>query len=170
MDILHLTLRVVHVLFGVFWAGASFLIVLFLEPSIRATGPAGGQVMTKMVEKGYSKFIGNIALVTILTGLWLLWQLSGHFSPGFMGSKSGMLLSTGMLTGILSLGTGVHMVSRSVRKMVALGKEIGAAGGAPTPDQQAEMARLQGKVRIAGRITAVLLLATIVLMTLGVHI
>ena len=170
MDIVHLSLRVVHVLGAVIWAGATFLIVLYIEPSVRDSGPAGGKFMGAMARRGYSGYMGAVALVTVLTGLWLMWRMSGHFSPGFMGSRAGMLLSTGMLTGILALGTGAHMVSRSVKALTALAGRLAAAGTPPTAEEQAEMARLQGKVRLATRITAVLLLVSVITMALGPHL
>jgi len=170
MEAMHLTLRVIHVLFGVFWAGATFMIALFLEPVVREVGPAGGAVMGGMVRRGYVKFISVVALVNVLTGLWLLWRLSGHFSSGFMGSTSGILLSIGMLAGLLALGTGVHMVKRNVLGLTELGGRVAASGAPPTPADQAEMARLQGKVRTATRITAWLLLIAVVTMALGPHV
>ena len=40
MHALQLVLRLVHIVFGVFWVGAAFFLAMFLEPSIRAAGPA----------------------------------------------------------------------------------------------------------------------------------
>lgn len=167
---LYITMRVIHVLFGVFWAGATFLIVLFLEPTVREAGPAGGAVMGGMVRRGYSGFVSVLALLNVLTGFWLLWRLSGHFSSGFMGSTSGILLSNGMLAGILALGTGAHGVRSSVKKLSAIMGRVGASGAPPSAEDQAAIAHLQGKVRIYSRITAVLLLIAIVTMTIGTHV
>ncbi len=170
MEILYITLRTVHVLGAVFWAGATFLLLFFLEPAARDSGPAGREVLGNMVRRGYSGFVANVALVTILTGFWLIWRMSGHFSPAFMGSTAGMLLSVGMLTGVLALGTGVHMVRRPTRKLAELGGRIATAGAAPTPEELAELTRLQDKIRTSIRITAVLLLITVVTMALGPHV
>jgi uncharacterized membrane protein len=170
MEVMHLTLRAIHVLLGATWAGATFLIVLYLEPTVRDAGPAGGVVMGGMVRRGYSRFMGIIGLLTVLTGLWLMWRLSGQFSSGFMGSRAGILLSIGMLAGILALGSGAHGVSRSVKALTAVGARVAASGAPPTPEDQAEMGRLQGKVRMYARITAVLLLIAVVTMALGPHV
>jgi len=165
---IYYTVRVLHVLFGVFWAGAAFLVVLFLEPSVRETGPAGGAVMGAMVRRGYSGFINVIAILSLLTGLWLLWRMSGHFAGSFMGSRSGILISNGMLAGILAWGTG-HGIRGAVKSLTAIGARVGASGAPPTAEDQAEMKRLQGKARLYSRITSVLLLITIVTMALGPH-
>lgn len=170
MEIVYVSVRVLHVLFGVFWAGAAFLVVLFLEPSIRDAGPAGGQVLGGLVRRGYLRFVSVVALVNVLTGLWLLWVMSGRFSPGFMGSTSGMLLSTGMLTGLLALGVGVHMVHGSVRRLTALEARRSASATPSSADEDGEVAQLQRKVRIFTRIGALLLLVSVVTMALGPHV
>jgi len=165
---IYYAVRVLHVLFGVFWAGAAFLIVLFLEPSVRETGPAGGAVMGAMVRRGYSGFVNVIAILSLLTGFWLLWRMSGHFSGSFMGSRSGILISNGMLAGILAWGAG-HGIRGSVKKLTAIGARVAGSSAPPSTDDQAEMARLQNKARMYSRITAVLLLIAIVTMTLAPH-
>ena len=170
MVLTHLVIRVIHVLLGVFWAGATFFIALYLEPSVRATGPAGGAVMGELTRRGYPKALSLIALLTVLTGLWLLWSRSGHFASGYMGTPAGMLLSTGMLTGLLALGVGVHMVKPVVGQLGAVGERIAASGAPPTAEDQAEIQRLQGKVRTRVRIAAWLLLLTLVTMALGPHV
>ena len=48
MDLLLPVLRAVHIASGVYWAGAIFFFVELLEPSMRASGPAGGRVMREL--------------------------------------------------------------------------------------------------------------------------
>jgi hypothetical protein len=74
-----------------------------------------------------------------------------------------------MLAGILALGTGAHGVRSSVKKLAALMGSVGASGAPPSAEDQAVMARLQGKVRAYSRITALLLLIALVTMTIGPH-
>ncbi|MGD8322597.1 MAG: hypothetical protein PVJ02_19250 [Gemmatimonadota bacterium] len=168
--VLHLVIRVIHVLFGVFWAGATFFVALYLEPSVRETGQAGGAVMGALTRRGYPKALSIIALLTVLTGLWLLWSVSGHFSGGYMGTPSGILLSSGMLAGLLALGVGVHMVKPVVNKLGAVAGRVAASGAPPSAEDQAEIQRLQGSLRLRVRIAAVLLLVALVTMALGPHV
>jgi len=46
-----LILRVIHILLGVFWAGAVFMVALFVQPAIAASGPEGGKVMGALVKR-----------------------------------------------------------------------------------------------------------------------
>jgi hypothetical protein len=87
-----------------------------------------------------------------------------------MGSRRGTLLSIGMLAGILALGAGVHGVRGAVKKLSAVMERVNASGAPPTPDDQAAMARLQGRMRTYARVAAVLLLVAVVTMAIGPHV
>ncbi len=39
MDLEMVVLRILHIVFGVFWVGSAFFLVLILEPRLRALGP-----------------------------------------------------------------------------------------------------------------------------------
>src|SRR5919109_4503056 len=95
MNALIVVLRLVHIISGVYWAGTIFFFVTFLEPSLRSLGPDGGKVMIRFFERGYLKLLPIVAVITMLSGLWLLWIASGGFNSSYMGSRIGMALSTG---------------------------------------------------------------------------
>ena len=40
-----LLFRLLHIFAGVLWVGGVVLIALFVQPTVRAIGPAGGQFM-----------------------------------------------------------------------------------------------------------------------------
>jgi hypothetical protein len=81
-----------------------------------------------------------------------------------------MLLSTGMLAGLLALGVGVHGVGSAAKKLTEIGGRVAASGAPPSPEERATMARLQGRMRTMSRIAAVLLLVAVVTMALGPHL
>ena len=126
--------------------------------------------MASVQRRGFSLVLSSVGLFNLLTGMYLLWAISGGFSSGFMGSRSGMLLSTGMLAGILALGVGIHMTKPTAERLVSLGSHLAALEGPPATEDLAEMDRLRGKLRAALRIVSALLLAALVLMALGPHI
>lgn len=170
MEFLLLSTRVAHVVLGVFWAGAVFFLMIFLEPAIREVGPAGGKVMASVQRRGFTRTLSLVGLFNLLTGVYLLWAISGGFSSGFMGSRSGILLSTGMLAGVLALGVGVHMTRPTAERLVSLGSHLASLEGSPSAEDLAEMDRLRGKLRSALRIGSALLFAALVLMALGPHV
>ncbi|GMV04941.1 MAG: hypothetical protein AMXMBFR53_12210 [Gemmatimonadota bacterium] len=166
---LYLSVRVLHVLFGVFWAGAVFFSALFLDPAVREAGPEGGKVMGVLQRRGWMRAALTMGTLTVVTGVYLLWVMSGRFSPGFMGSRPGILLSTGMLAGILTLGIGMGLSMPTAKKVGALSAKLASAAGAPSAEDLAELARLRGRMTLLLRTVAVLLAVAVVTMALGPH-
>jgi hypothetical protein len=170
MTILQLVIRVTHVLLGAFWVGAVFLLTLFIIPVVESSGPAGGTIMQGLMKKGMPRVLTFVGLFTVLTGIYLLWQISAHFSGAFMGSASGILLSIGALFGVIALLIGVHVTRPTVNKLGEISAKVAASGAPPTPEDVAEMARLRARVATAARYAAIALLVTVVCMALGPHI
>jgi hypothetical protein len=170
MLILHFAVRVTHVLLGVFWAGSVLMLTLFILPAVEASGPAGGTVMQALTKRAMPRVLTFVGLFTILTGIYLLWQLSAHFSGAFMGSSSGILLSTGALFGLIALLIGVHVSRPAVNKLGEVGARVAASGTPPSAEDMAEMARLRARLGTATRLMAVALVVTVICMALGPHI
>ena len=51
MNALTLVLRLIHILGGVFWVGAAWMMTLYIAPSVGATGDSGLQFMRHMMGK-----------------------------------------------------------------------------------------------------------------------
>lgn len=159
-----LVLRVIHILGGVFWAGSSFLMTGFIEPTVRAAGDDGRRFMQRFnATSRFSTLIAAAAGLTVLAGLWLMWIVSGG-SEAFFQTGRGLGLTIGMLAGIIAFILGFVMQNRPLRLMAAIGGVVAAAGGPPSAAQSAEIERLMGTVRLGGRLVAVLLLVSVVTM------
>ena len=65
MDPLLIVLRLLHITLGVAWAGTIFFVVLYLEPSVRAAGPAGGAVMKGLQERRLMVVLPIVAFLTL---------------------------------------------------------------------------------------------------------
>lgn len=170
MEWVHLSMRAVHVLLGSFWVGTVLFAMLYLDPAVREAGPDGGRVMGILLRRGYLRTILLVGAVVVLSGVYLLWTVSGGFSAGFMGSPSGILLSTGGLAGILALLVGAHVSLPTARKLGELGRQMADSEGAPEQGDLEEMSRLQRKLTRALRTAGILLLVAILSMALGPHV
>jgi uncharacterized membrane protein len=159
-----LVLRVIHILGGVFWAGSSFLMTGFIEPTVRSAGDDGRRFMQRFNSQSrFSTVIAVAAGATVLAGLWMIWIVSAG-SAAFFETGRGLGLTIGMLAGILAFILGFVMQNRPLRRMASIGGEIAAAGRPPTPEQVATMEKLMGTVRLGGRLVAALLLVSVVTM------
>lgn len=120
MDTPLVILRALHILAGVYWAGAVFVVVTFLMKAVADAGPAGGQVMGALIKRRFLDAIPAAALVTVLSGLDLYRRASGSYSAEWMRSPTGMGLSVGAVTGILALVIGGVVGRPSTLKAAAL--------------------------------------------------
>lgn len=168
MDVLVLTLRVVHVVFGVFWAGTLIFFATFLLPAIRETGPDGGKVMAALQRRGVMNVIPVAAIVTVLSGIWLYWRLSDGFSSAWMISPYGEAMGGGGVLAIIALAIGLGVMRPAALRVNALAGVMAA-----NPDDPANAARgaeaqmLRRRVAAAGKIVAILLALATVAMAVG---
>lgn len=166
-----LALRLIHVLAGVFWAGAVFFVVSFLMPSMRDAGPAAGAVSRQLMDvRKYPIKVLILAFLTVLSG-FALYYLNIKTSAGaFARSRAGMVYGLGGVAGILTLIVGMAMLAPAGNRLSAIGAAIHKSGGPPTPEQQAEMATLQAKMNLGSRIAASLLFVVVVTMAIARYV
>ena len=85
-----ITLRLIHILAGAFWAGSAIFTAAFLIPSIRALGPAGGPVMQQIAQvRKLPVYFFGAGTLTVLSGIGLYSRASGGFTNQWMRSGPG---------------------------------------------------------------------------------
>jgi hypothetical protein len=159
--------RLLHVVLGVFWAGTLIFNAVFLVPTIRDAGPEGAKVAAGLMRRRFFDVLPVVAGLTVLSGLWLYWRVSGGFTPAYMRSGPGMSYGLGATAAILAFGLGVGIMRPAMLRAAALSQS--AASLAP-PEREAQLARAQGLRRRAaatGRAVAGLLLVAAGTMALG---
>lgn len=151
---LTIVLRLIHILAGVFWVGAIFLIAGFLLPTVRSSGPEGGRFMQHlMLKRRLSVFLGIAALLTVLSGVTMYVRLSAATHGAWAGTGPGIGYGVGGLAALLGGIMGGVISGPAARRMSAIGQQ-GAQGGGLSAEQQAEMQRLQARTTLGSRVTA----------------
>ncbi len=157
MHAIVLITRLLHVVLGAFWAGTLIFNALFLVPAVRDAGPDGAKVISGLMRRRFFEVMPAVALLTILTGLWLYWHVSGGFQPGYMGSSIGMTYGVGAIASILAFGIGAFVMRPAMLRAAALTQ---AAAQAAPAEREAHLAAAQA-LRLrgvkAGRVVAALL-------------
>ena len=85
--------RVIHVMLGIAWGGALFLLVVFLQPTAKAIGPAAGPFMRELLGvRHLTDWLLRIAGATIVAGGFLYWHDMQAFGGlgDFLGSPFGL--------------------------------------------------------------------------------
>lgn len=155
MDWIIIVLRFLHIFAGVFWLGAVFINEAFILPTVRGTGPVGGQFMGYMVRvKSYPTRIIGAAVVTILAGLGLYARNAALSHGAWAQTRPAMVYGIGGAAAILALFPGIGLGARSANRLAALGATIQAGGKPPSAEQQAEMAVWQKRLAIGSHATA----------------
>jgi hypothetical protein len=161
VDVYMVVLRIVHILAGTFWVGAALTTFFFLAPTAREIGPAAGQFMTHLAQ---NKRLPDITLgaggLTVLAGLLMYWRVTNGLDTEVLSSAYGVSLTVGALCAIAALALGGSIVRPSMVRAISIGREAAAAGG-PTPEQQAQMQALQGRVRATGAVIVPLLIVAV---------
>jgi len=136
MNYLTLTLRLIHIVGGIFWVGAALTMNFFVGPTLRATGDAGRQFAGHFMAKTRFVMTMNISVISsAIAGFWLYGIDSRWFSSPWMSSGAGTGYTIGAIFGLVGLITGLMNGSNN-RKLAQLGAQI---QGKPTPEQAAAL-------------------------------
>lgn len=124
----------VHVAGAALWLGASMFLKMVVMPRVDDAGDAGKQYMMTVAKwGGWGKYIGPIAIVTILAGLGLYFSTGVH-SAAMDGNN--IALTIGMVTGIIALGFGLLMTMPAERRVGKIAHEL---QGPPSDEQRQEL-------------------------------
>ncbi len=157
-------LRLIHIVSGIFWAGAAFFMVSFISPSVEVLGPDGQKFIRQLgLKSGMSNAMAATATLTAISGI-IMYIILTDLDNAIMSATYFTIIGIGSVAGIAGWIVGYAMQSRSTVKMKSIVADIEAAGGPPSPEQMTEMQALGHRVGQGGRITAVLLTIAVVCM------
>ena len=162
--------RILHVVGGVIWVGSMFFVGTFLIPSMTEAGPDSGKVMAALNRRKFMVVIPVIAILTMLSGLWLYARASMGFSPAYMSSGPGRTYGLGAVLAITGFTLGMT-ISRPA--MMKINKLMQSAATASPAEREAILGQVEGlRARGArwGRIIAFLLIGAATLMALGRYV
>lgn len=167
MAVLTVMLRLVHVVAGVGWAGGAFLLAGFVTPTVQETGgAAGGQFMQRLAGR-MSLYLGLTAVLTTLSGVLLYANRSG-FRLEWINTGEGVVLTIGALAGLAAWGHGAMVTGKLTQQAAKLGKQMGS--GPPKPELLMQMRSIQAKLEKNGRISAMLLLISVIGMSVAEYL
>jgi uncharacterized membrane protein len=161
-------LRMFHIISATLWVGGTALLYLIIVPAVRAAGPAGGVFMQQLARAGrQTSFLQLVSIVATVTGVTMYGIVSGGFDRIWITSGPGIGFTIGGAAAIFAIVAGnIINAPAGVRMSRLLGK-IQASGGTPGPEHLPEIQRLQGRLRLGGVISTVLLLIALAMMSVA---
>jgi uncharacterized membrane protein len=161
-------LRLIHIVSGIFWAGATFYLAGFVMPAVTALGPDGGKFMQQLGKTNRLPLVMNIAgSLTVIGGILLIWEMSNGFEYDWFTTGSGMVFTTGGVLALIAYSIGISVNLPTLMKMNAIGKAIATAGAPPSAEQMQEMQKLRNRLFMATRVVAFLLMLTVIGMSIA---
>jgi len=144
-------LILLHVFFGIVWAGGAIAAGFFIIPAVLDAGPSGGQVMAGVLKRRFPTVMTVSAVLVVISGLRLYMM---RFSMDWLGTTHGIVLSIGALAGLGAFAIGVFAQRPTANKLGALGAKLASAGTPPSSEDAAEVERLRTRLRKVARVTA----------------
>ena len=145
--------RAIHILFGVIWAGFAIMVSALVLPDL---APEGRGFLAQYMAKSGTRLVGIAAGLTFLSGFYLMWRL--HW-----GDRSAMGATLG-IGALLAIVAGITGGAISGRAATQLGKLM------PGPDTAAQATALRQRLILGGRITAVLLVLSVICMAIARYV
>ena len=163
MDLGLITLRVLHIVSGVFWAGGVFFFTLIMEPRLRALGPTIQRPAMQSITPVMGPAFAIAGVISMVTGIAIVFVLrSGDLSSVF-DSRWGWTILVGFISTLIAAAIGFGSALKTVRLMrdVATGFE----GRSPNPDEMQLLQSLSARLIVLGRAVFVFLLITLLAMS-----
>ncbi len=150
-----ITLRILHIVFGVFWAGSAMFFAVILQPRLHTLEPAIRlRVLGALLPVMGPVLIGS-AVVTILVGSGLALRMRWGNLDMFVETGWGIAILIGFAASIGAISSGITMIRRAQR-MVRLGGAV--IDGSASPEVAEEVGRIGARLPRLARGTALMVL------------
>jgi uncharacterized membrane protein len=161
--------RIVHIVVGVVWVGGLALLVLFIQPSARSLGPAGGPFVQELLaRRRLPTYLLSAGGITIAAGLflyWRDWRATGSLSD-WVSSRYGLVLTIGSFSSLVGFFIGLLGVKPTTDRLLSLAASLAAVPPPPPPERAAELQALQLRARrLATTVLVFLVLAVVAMAT-----
>lgn len=161
-----LVLRVVHIVGAVFWVGSGLFTTFFLLPSIGQSGPAAAQVMFGLQKRRLFVVLPTVALITILSGIRLMWITSSGFSREYFATPGGNTYAISGVAAIIAFVLSL-IVSRPAAVRMSHLAQSAASDEHSRQRLAAEIKSLQRRAAMSSTAAVILLLLSAVGMAIA---
>ncbi len=164
---LTIVLRFAHVFFGALWVGMMAFQVFFLMPALAEAGPDAGKVMGAMMKRRVPVIMPIIALITIVSGMWLFQRMSGGNMGALMATPMGQAFAWGGVVALIAFLIGIVVMRPAMMRSMRLMESIATAPQAERAAMQAEIQQLRARGAVLGKVVAWMLLFTLAAMSVA---
>ena len=154
-------LRILHIVFGVYWAGATFFDVFILEPRLRALGPAHLSRVYRVLLPIMSPTLGGSCFIILGTGIAMALRLRGGSIDTYLTTGWGLAMLVAFVAVVAAIiWAGIHLPVGSHLKRL----ENTMKGCEPNADEARQLEEVMNRARTLERVQSVLILIALVAM------
>ena len=128
-DVIGLTVRFFHIVFGVAWIGAIMYSVGAVRRALARMDPAARKETMKHLIPVVTRYVPGSAAMTILLGAILYLYLGGFNPDALIGSDWGRILLVALILALIAFGIGMVLGIGSAKKVLAHLQEESCAHG-----------------------------------------
>lgn len=165
MDISILTLRILHIGFGMFWVGTDVFLTFLLIPRIRALGPAVERPVMLSISKFLPAPMMVSSIVTAGSGIVLAGVMRGWTTDWILASGWGISILIGFIGTAVSLFVGFGLLPPLTIRMDRLASSF--EGRDPEQVELDQLDRLTVKGTQLTRVNSVLLILVVISMAVA---
>lgn len=151
-----LVLRLIHIIGGILWVGSGLFTTFFLMPALTEAGPAGGQVIAGLQRRRLFNVLPIVALLTIASGLRLMWIMSAGFAPAYFASGPGRTFAWSGAAAIIAFLASLGVARPATVRAMKLTASIATAPDSAREGITAQLAALRRRAMIASNISVAL--------------
>ena len=158
---LQIVLRFFHVFSGALWVGMLAFQTFYLMPALNEAGPEAGKIMGALARRRIHIVMPIIALLTLISGFWLLSRLSGGNMGALMAQPMGKAFGLGGLSALLAFLLGVVVMRPAMMRMMKLQESLPSAAPADRGGITAELQQLRTRGNTLAKVVNWMLLFTL---------
>jgi uncharacterized membrane protein len=157
--------RLLHVLFGVFWVGSVFFTMLILKPRLTKLGPMFEKPVMAAIMPRVVPAMFVSAIIVFISGSILTYNMRAGDIGSLLTTSWGVMIFLGIIATVGAIIVGLGGLTPTG---IQLGKISGELNGQPpTPAQAASLDRLGRRMDLLERFDFVLVLFALVTMPLA---
>lgn len=157
MSVELLVLRLLHVVGGIFWVGGGLYSTIFIMPALATAGPAAAPIFAEMQRRKLFTVLPLVALTTMLSGLRLMWIVSGGFTASYFATGPGLTFAIGGAASIIGFLVAMFVSRPASMKLGPLAAQLPSLSGEAKASAERRVASLKSQASV-GTAAAVLLL------------
>ncbi len=145
-------MRLLHIVFGAFWAGAALFMAFVVIPRVQALGPAVAGPVFAALGKIVGPLLVGSGVITVAAGITMALRLRWGSLDSWFDTGWGWAIALGFVAALaaLTVGTRAALLARS---MAAMGASM--AGREPTPEEMGRMRSSSERLMKLGRIGSI---------------